>query len=231
MTENVDTTGTAGATNASDSSVGDSGLAARLQASLDSLNSKVDSFAKTVSTIQSGKDKAVQKVESELKSMFADYEKLKERLGPDGAVEQMELKQQLSDIQAQLQRFSPTVPAMSAGNTQTGADLAAKVIDQIGLPDAPEVASFRQRSFSSEAEALLEGAKLAASLAKKPLPSAAQLAATESKTVTAGAETVEELTRDYQKNMLAAKGNKSMLRSLKEEARKKGVPVDSIVFV
>lgn len=42
---------------------------------------------------------------------------------------------------------------------------------------------------------------------------------------------VEELTKKYQTDMKAAVGNKSLLKSIKEKARKDGVPVDSIAFI
>jgi len=39
------------------------------------------------------------------------------------------------------------------------------------------------------------------------------------------------LTQQYQSDMIAARGKPSLLKDIKEKARKAGVPVDSIAFV
>ena len=114
----------------------------------------------------------------------------------------------------------------SAGNGTTD---AAKVVAKYGLAENdPDVLPLLRTKSGTELE--LAVANIALGRAKSPQPSAA--AAT---SLTGGTppktEGVEALTKDYQKDMLAARGNVSELKRIKEEARKRGVPVDSIVFV
>lgn len=42
---------------------------------------------------------------------------------------------------------------------------------------------------------------------------------------------IAELTKKYQSDMLGARGNATLLKKIKEQAKKDGVPVDSIAFV
>ena len=229
MTEPLDTTGTVAAPSAADSSVGDSGLAAKLSAAIDSLNTKVDNFAKTVQTIQSGKDKSVAKVESEvgeIRAMLADYEKLKERLGPDGAVEQLELKQTLSSIQAQLHEFTRSVPAAGAGNVQGETAEAAKVISGYGFSDSdPSVAHL----YSLKGDALKAAAADMAFRRATQTTSPADASALSSGKAPS-TQSIEALTSEYQKNMKAAQGKPTDARAIKEKYRSLGVPVDQVVF-
>ena len=149
--------------------------ASQLQATLDTLTQQVQSLAKTVSTIQSGKDRGVRKVEkevSEIRQMLSDYEKLKERLGEDGASEQIEIKRQLAEIQASLN----SLPAQPAGNGAGRAVDVAKVVADVGLdPQDPEVvAELTSKVWTDHKDAELAAMKLALRKANKPVPTPAQ---------------------------------------------------------
>jgi hypothetical protein len=134
---NLDTGGTETTPKVPDSKTGDSGFdAAKLQSSLEALSSKVDAFAKTVSTIQSGKDHAVQDVRKEvgeLRTLIKDYEGLKSKLGEDGAIDQLELKQTLTTIQTQIAQLTGQIPAKAAGNGGGGAEEVARIMGEYGL--------------------------------------------------------------------------------------------------
>lgn len=202
--------------------------AAKLQTDIDTLTKSVAGLSKAVSTMQSGKDRAVKEVKSDIKSLFGEYETLKERLGPEGAIEQIELKQQLSAIQEQLSNIgsSSTAPV---GNSEGGATDVAKAISRVqeyGLdanaPDFLEVLkqnptmdtvnNYILDRVKAQREPSLGGVSTEPAKGSKPKPK------------------IEEVTNEYMDKYKAAveKRDPNLARDIKNEYREKGVPVDNI---
>ena len=207
--------------------------AAQVQADLETLTQSVQGLSKAVSTMQSGKDRAVKDVKrevGELRSLLGDYEQLKERLGPDGAIEQLELKQQLSDIQERLASLSNPSSVQVRGDEPPGAFDTAKAVEEIvghGLDaNAPDFIKMLKSGLTKE--------KLDAYIVDRtrlqPPASPAGGATEPARGGVPPKENVETLTAEYQQKMVAAQGNPSLAKALKAEYAKKGVPVDSVVF-
>ena len=208
--------------------------AAKLQSTLETLTGKLAEIDARTRALQGDKDRGVAKANKEvddLKRKIAAYEKLKKSgLDEDDAAEELTFREDIRSLKEQIASLGP-VSGQRAGSAQSGTVDAAAVIAELGLPDLPEVAAFRQRTFSSESELLREATKLAIGLASKPQPNAAQRAAAESGAAKPNEKSVEELTKEYQSQGAAAQGNPSKFRALKEEYRKKGVPVDQVSWV
>ena len=196
---------------------------------LASFAKKLDEIDARTRSLQGDKDRGVKKVEGELRKVLGEYEALKERLGPDGAVEQLELREQLSAIQAQLSGLGGTPSPQATGTSASGALDTAKAIEELaarGLDaNSPDFIKVLKSGLSEE--------KLNSYIVSKtrPQPQASPAGAIQPP-ATGGAESPssEALTAEYQQKMVAAQGDPSLARSLKAEYAKKGVPVDSVVF-
>lgn len=116
----------------------------------------------------------------------------------------------------------------TSGNVAASGGKVAEVVKEFGLDenDAEVVDVYRRYSNPDEQEKAV--LRLAASRARKDSPSVSASPTIQGRpNAPAG---IEQLTKEYQKNMIAAAGNKALVKSLKDKARKDGVPVDSIVF-
>jgi len=119
---------------------------------------------------------------------------------------------------------SPSTPA-PAGNGQGQTVDVASTLSLYGLNENdPDVAA----ALASERDTEKAALKVALKRAKQPQADASASTSVQGKPP--NPSTVEELTKQYQKDMLGNRGNKSALIAIKEKARKDGVPVDSIVF-
>jgi len=117
-------------------------------------------------------------------------------------------------------------PQNAAGNGSNAADEVSKVFEKYGVSlndvDAiPLLNLSGARLIDGVASLALKRAKQSSSPSE-----AASISGTPS-----GNNDVKELTNQYQKDMLAARGDSQKLKSIKDRARKDGVPVDSIAFV
>jgi hypothetical protein len=119
-------------------------------------------------------------------------------------------------------------PQNNTGTVGNVADVVA-VISEYGLDLSDPVVkvAFEGKQLSKQEAELLAG-RLLRDKSKLPTPTDAQ-APSQTGTPIAPAN-VEALTEQYQKEAMAARGNPKLLKSLKDEARKKGVPVDQVVF-
>ena len=199
--------------------------AAKLQSSIDALIGKVDELDARTNGLQSVKDKTTKEI-SGLKDQIAEYEKLKEKLGPDGALDQMELRQTLADIKNQL---SGSVSTPTPGNGQGGAVNATQAFAEMELDfKDPRVQTALTKSYSNQDEAELAAFKLRKQIQTSPSPSPAQGASLQGKPP--AAENVEAMTAKYKTDMLAARGKESQLTKIREQAIKDGVPVWTIDF-
>ena len=205
--------------------------AAKLQADLESLTQSVAGLSKAVSTMQSGKDRAVKDVRQEvgeLRTLFGDYEKLKERFGADGAMEQLELRQTLSDIQGQLSKLSGSPSTQSLDTGAGGAVNAAKTFAELGLDLKNSfVVDALGKQYASAEDAELAAYRLQRQIQQSPNPSDTQDPAIQGN---ASKLNVDALTQEYKKNMLAARGKESQLTKIREQAIKDGVPVWTVDF-
>lgn len=94
----------------------------------------------------------------------------------------------------------------------------------------PDVLAVMEQANGNAVDLAYGLSELKTTRAAKPQPSLSANAASTSGIHTPQ-ETPEKLVADYQKDMLAARGNVALLKQVKETARKKGVPVDTVAFV
>lgn len=126
-----------------------------------------------------------------------------------------------------LEKFGNDLPATAAGTSQSVTDEASQVfakykvdmndpgaVDFLSLKGAELKAAVADYAFTKQNQPALDSSA-ATSLGSSPAPKVG----------------VEGLTQKYQEDMKKARGNKSLLKSIKDTARKNGVPVDSITFV
>ena len=190
---------------------------------------KLDEIDARTRALQGDKDRGIKKVEGDLRKMLGDYEGLKERLGPDGAVEQLELRQQLSAIQEQLSGLGASPSPQATGGSVSGVFDTAKAIEELtarGLDaNSPDFIKVVKSGLSVD--------KLNAYIVSKtrPQPEASPGGAIQPP-ATGGAEKPSDaaLTAEYIKKVVDAHGNKSLIKGLKQEYEAKGVPVNSVNF-
>lgn len=117
-------------------------------------------------------------------------------------------------------------PQNGAGNANNAADDVAKVFASFEVPlNIPEATSlFGLRGTELE----LAVSKLALKRAKQLPPDSSEAGALRGGPPSPPGG--DDLIKKYQRDMTAAQGNPSLARSIKAEAIKKGVPVDSVVF-
>lgn len=199
--------------------------AAKLQSSIDALIGKVDELDARTNGLQSVKDKTTKEI-SGLKNQIAEYEKLKEKLGPEGALDQMELRQTLDEIKNQL---SQSVSTPSGGNGQGGVVNAAQAVRDAGLDmNDPQVALLATKQYESEAE--VNAAIVGHLKAKRNAPNPTQAQALADTGAPAPKTDVEALTTEYKQKVQAARGNPREITNLREEYLQKGVKTWEVSF-
>lgn len=198
--------------------------AVKLQERLDALVSGFSTLESRINGLQSVKDKDKKEISS-LKSKIAEYEQLKERFGADGAVEQIELRDTLSEMKDQLSKLTGSVSTPSGGNGQGGAVDAAKVFDEMGLDRKdPLVNTVLAGLQGKDKDAIeLAGYRLQRQIQSSPSPTQAQGASIQGKP--AAPENVEALTEEYKQKMQAARGNRSEIQRLRSAYKEKGVDI------
>lgn len=198
--------------------------AAKLQTTLDALVGKIGELEARTNGLQSVKDKTISEV-SGLKAKIAEYEQLKERFGADGAVEQLELKQDLSEIKAQLSKLGSTqVPSTDAGSAVS----VAKAFENAGLDmKDPRVLVAMQNRYENSEKAELAAYRLKKALDSTPAPTPAQSAALQGESRKADVDT---LTQEYITKMQAARGKPTEVKALMNQYKELGVPIGEVVF-
>jgi hypothetical protein len=135
-------------------------------------------------------------------------------------------KQQAQEEKELLRKIAEKVLGSSSPGTGTPAQ--ASIIESYKLDaNDPEVVT-EVLSKSDPKDAELAALRLVNRRLQQPNPSptaAGTLASTPVRPAN-----VEQLTKQYQTEMMAAQGNPSLARALKAEYAKKGVPVDSVAF-
>jgi len=202
--------------------------AAKLQETLDALTSKITELEARTNGLQRQKDKKI----SSLKAQIAEYKELEKRLGPEGAMEQIELKQTLAQMNQTLEQLQKgSVSTQSLGTGVSGAVDAAQVInvDELGWDkNDPQVALLAQKNFSSAAErdaAIVNHLK-----AKKSAPSPTAAQAPAETGAPPPPKDLDERTNEYIKNVRAAFGKPGEIKHLREKAIQDGVKVWEIDF-
>ena len=118
-------------------------------------------------------------------------------------------------------------PQTVTGTSPNAADEAQSVFSEYSVdPNDPEAIPLLELRGTDLVKAV---SKLAIKRAKQSTPDSS-----EAPSLSSGAPKpvgIGGLTEQYQKDMLAARGKPSLLKDIKEKARKAGVPVDSIAFV
>lgn|SRR3990167_7947666 len=173
---------------------------------------------KLIRGLQKGTDKQIGQLKSEYKSEIKRILELKEK-GLDE-----------DQIQRELWIDSQMTPSAPAGQNSESLDINA--IDRVlELPnDDPRVTNLKLLYGHDKAKYLEQGLKLKSSLpgasatpGEQPLPSG-------SPPLRPQPVSVEKLTEQYKTDMYAARGNKALLRQIKDKAIGLGVPVDTVTF-
>ena len=200
--------------------------AAKLQQTLDALNSNVTTLQARVDGLQGKKDKQI----SGLEGKIAEYETLVEKLGSkEGALQQLALQDQLAQMSDTLNELKGSASTPTPGNGQGGAVNATQAFAEMELDfKDPRVQTALTKSYSNQDEAELAAFKLRKQIQTSPSPSPAQGASLQGKPPVA--ENVEAMTAKYKTDMLAARGKESQLTKIREQAIKDGVPVWTIDF-
>ena len=151
------------------------------------------------------------------------------RLGIDEAqVLQAQRDEVLDSLIAE--RLAPqSVSTPGTGAVQTAPVEVTKIASQYGLDanDASFVAGLGNETDATKVELAI--ARRAHDKANQPSPTAAQGTAPVGGNIPQP-KVGEELVGEYTKQMLAARGNKALGEQIKAEFRKKGCPVDKVIF-
>lgn len=185
---------------------------------------------------RSDKDRAVKGVREDLKGVQTQVDRVLQIMEAHGltkedainVVQQQDEDAETKRMIRELYQKNSTPTAGASGNVQASGGKVAEVVKEYGLDenDAEVIDIYRRYSDPNEQEKA--ALRLAASRARKDSPSVSASPTIQGRpNAPAG---IEQLTKEYQKNMIAAAGNKALVKSLKDKARKDGVPVDSIVF-
>jgi len=179
--------------------------------------------------LQSQKDKRISSIEKEMAEFKPVLERVKSILTPEqlAQVNAIQKDAEFEELKQTVTRLTQTgVPA--TGNQQnTATDEAQRIFQKFDV-DMNDPAAVPYLSLKG-AELVEKVAELALSKSKQPtLDSSAATSLGSSPAPKAG---LEALTEKYQKDMLAARGNRNLLAQIKAKAIKDGVPVDTVVFV
>jgi hypothetical protein len=209
-----------------------SGGAEKLLASFDTLTKRLDEIDARTRSLQGDKDRGVKKVSdeiSDLKKMLADYDKLREKLSPDEAIEQIELKQSVQEIRDFITQQRGTSASTQAPGTGDGVAVnAAKAFAEFDLDlKDPRVADALGKTYNTEAEAVAAAGRVYRQIQLSPTPTPAQDASVQGSVVHQNTETLK---REYIQKVTAARGNKSLIKALQEQYRNLGVDVGNIGF-
>ena len=204
-----------------------------LQASIEALTKRLEEVDARSKALQGDKDRGIKKTNeevSELKRKFAEIEKLKKSgMDDDAAIEEFTFRDEVRSLKDQISKLNPARPE-PAGNGAGEAVDKAQVVKTYGLESTdPEVIErILRQDFKSQLEAENAALKIAYQRAKpnQPSPSAASALVGQAPQP-AG---LDDLTKQYQKDMLAARGNRALVIATKEKYKNLGVAVDSVVF-
>lgn len=189
---------------------------------------------------RSNKDRAVKHTNERMDKFEQDYGSVLERvtsLMSDGKTraealkivkseeDDAESKQAILEFAKAWKSGNLPVPSSPGSGNGIGGKVAA-VVQEFELDEnSPEIVDI-YKQFGDTYEA--ERAVLRLAAKRQTQPSAGMSTAVQGKPLKS--DSVEKLTRDYQKEMIAARGNKALGRETKEKFRKAGVPVDSVEF-
>ena len=210
--------------------------AAKLQTSIDALIGKVGELEARTNGLQSVKDKTSATV-SDLKARIAEYEQLKERLGPDGALNQMEQRQNFASEQNELrqtlaeikQQLSGSVSTQLVGNEASGTMNAAKAIEELSSRDL----NANDPEFIKLVNAGLTQDKLNAYIVNKTRPqSPASIAGAVPEPARGGAQKTNpgEMKAEYIQEVQNARGNRNAIKAIQERYKELGFDPGSVGF-
>lgn len=181
--------------------------------------------------LQSTKDKRISGIEKTLDDFKPVMEQVKALLTPEQLREfnQIQRDAEFEDLKRRVYgNTSTSTPAI--GNQESAAVDVAKVFGERGLDlKDPQVALVANMKYASPQEAELAAYKLRDRLAATPTHNPAQDVSIVGKSTPP--QNVDALTKQYQTDMIAARGKPDAIRQIKEQAMKNGVPVDSVTFV
>jgi hypothetical protein len=186
-----------------------------------------------VETMQSNKDKGVNKALTEvgeLRQTLGEVQKLiKKGYSEDEAFEAIEAKKADDEFRQAVLELSKSLKSGSLPVQANGAQAKPSVIDvtELGLDaNDPEVlANVLSQTDPKDAE--LAALRL---LRKRGTTNFTPAAASPVSGQPSRPAGVEQLTEQYYNDMLAARGKPDLLKSIKDKARKAGVPVEQVVF-
>lgn len=201
------------------------------------LGERLSRIEKMLSSIQSGKDRAVDKTRSEVselrKSLGEVQSLMKKGLSEDEAFEQLEGRKADSEFkQAVLELRDALKGGKSLPVQANGAQAVPSVVDvlkqfpELDVNDPDVVSKVLTLTDAKEAELAIHRLVRQRS---NPTPPSASASSPLQGTPPRPAG-VEQLTKQYQTDMIANRGKPEQLRAIKEQAIKNGVNVDAVSF-
>jgi hypothetical protein len=198
-----------------------------LTADVTTLVAEIKALKGEVNALKSGKDKAVNRLEEEWKPLkeLAKYLNVDEdtvREAQRNMLLDKLVAQSLSSPQPEQVATGTSTPQVARADVQT-------LASQYGLDpiaDAPFLLSLVSEPDPSKVELMI--ARKARDKTSQPNPTPASSPAPMGGTPVT--QKGEELVGEYKTKMLTNKGNKELLRQIKEEYRQKGCPVDHVNF-
>jgi len=199
------------------------------------IEERLKRIEKMVSSFQSGKDRAVDKVSkdnTELRESLSALQSLmKKGLSEDEAFEELDNRKGDSEFRSAVieLRNALTGGKPLPAQASEAVDMAS-VITQYGLSysDPIVVAELQGKSFTNLTDA--KAAILDVKAKKEGLPNPTQAQVPSQPATPAGAPDVKTLTEKYRQETLAARGKKEVAKAIKDKYRKMGVPVDGVTF-
>lgn len=229
--------GTAGSPNSAGSQgKGDSSGsvdAQKLQTAIEALIKRQDEIDARTRALQGDKDRGVTKARQEvddLKRKFAEIEKLKKSgLDEDTAFDELSFREDVRSLRQEISKLNPAQPQAAGNGEKLAVDVAKVLADyQLDGNDPEVVEKVLKGNYSSPEQAELAALKLAYRRANSTTPSPAASTALAGRPAVPA--NVEELTNNYKKDMLAARGKPSELDAIKAKYQKLGVNIHEVVF-
>lgn len=181
---------------------------------------RLDETEKQLKGLQKGTDKQIANVRDDVKRIL----ELKESGLNDKQIERELMIDQLLGRSASPAPVAPTPqPAGNAIDVET-------VVKAMQFDENDVAVAAVKKAYANDPQTLISQlAQLKITQAKQTSSPATALPPVGG--TGGGQQSVDSLTKEYQSKMIAAQGNPTLARLLKEDYKKKGVPVDAVVFV
>jgi hypothetical protein len=199
------------------------------------LKKRLDLTEKELRGLQSRQDKdknETQRFMDEVKQQMASGKSFEEA---EKAVTESRKAQEKDDLLYKIAQkvgvLGESSPTQATGNGASVTNDVAQVLSKAKLDaNDAQVIDLIKNYGNDPVEFAMRVGEHKARMANSPQPSAASSPALQSAPPQSGPPSVEKLTGDYQKEMLAARGNKALAKGIVDKYRKMGVPTERVTF-